>query len=501
MLPPRVRTSLSTRPVLWSVVIVAALGGLARLALLGHMPLIFTNDSVLYTHWAWAMARGEPVANVPSYRTPGYPLFLTGILAVFGRDAMAVAVAQRLMGLAAAVVVAGVASSIVRRRRSGQLALAAGVVCGLVPALDPRVLALEGFMLSEGLAVFLAVVLLVLPMAIARFRIWHLLWVGVVAGLLCLVRPAFQVAVPLVLMAMVLVPGGAGVRDRVVALVAGALAFALTVSPWLLYNHRRGVSGFGEGGGAVLWLGLGMSGRLDASLAPTEHLASEYERIVGDKPNSGTLHQYVFSIGTFEDDDVRKHIGDWAVDTVLAHPVSYARGALIAVLWQCDYLPGGTRPPERELLWIVQRASVQAQDHSPYTGPYANLTTDGPPDAVLEPMATSRPSRGAAWIFNAWARSHHFGAVTLVLLVCAVAAGVASLVRRQWTLALLIAASGAVFSTHVALLSPYARYSLPLWMVWAATPAVLVAVSRRPKTPDAPPRRPSPATPIEPASP
>lgn len=484
MFSQRLRTSLTARPILWSVVIVAAVGGMARLALLGHMPLIFTNDSVLYTHWAWAMARGEPVAGLPSYRTPGYPLFLSGILAVFGRDAMAVVALQRLMGLAAAVIVAGVASSIVRRRRSSQLALAAGVACGLVPALDPRVLALEGFMLSEGLAVFLAIMLLVLPMAVPRFRVWHVLWVGVVAGMLCLVRPAFQVAVPLVLVALVLVPGPAGVRPRLIALVVGAAAFALTVSPWLLFNHRRGVSGFGEGGGAVLWLGLGMSGRLDPSLAPTEHLASEYERIVGDSPNSGTLHQYVFSVGTFQKDDVRRHIGGWAVDNVLTHPVSYARGALIAVLWQCDYLPGGTRPSERELLWIVRRAAVHHQDTSPYTGPYSNMTIGGPPDAVLEPMATNRTSRGAAWIFNVWARSHHFGFVTLVLLVCAVAAGAASVVRRQWTLALLLAASGAVFAMHVALLSPYARYSLPLWMVWAAAPAVLMAGSSLARTPD-----------------
>ncbi len=476
----RVRTSLAARPILWSVVLVAAVGGLVRLALLGHMPLILTNDSVLYTHWAWAIARGQPFGGVPSYRTPGYPVFLASVFAVFGRDPMAVMIVQRLLGLVAAATVAGVASALVKRRRSARVSLAAGILCGLIPALDPRALALEGYMLSESLAVFLAVGLIVLPMAIPRFRVWHLMWIGVAAGLLCLVRPAFQVAVPLVLLASVLIPGSAGIRPRLIALVLGAAAFMVAVGPWLLYNHRRGVSGFGEGSTAVLWLGFGLSGRLDPSLAPTEHLADEYERIVGDDPTPDSLHEYVFTIGTFEDDTVRAHVGRWAIDNALTHPGSYLKGMLFAAMWQCDYLPGGTRPPQRELFWIVQRAAVDPTR----TGPASNMEIGGPPDQVLRPLAMDRPSRGAAWLFNAWTRSHHFGFVTLGLLVSAVAAGVACLVRRRWSLALLIAASGSVFALHVALLSPYARYSLPLWMAWAVTPAVLMAGGEGTKKPD-----------------
>lgn len=44
------------------------------------------------------------------------------------------------------------------------LALPVGILCGMIPVLDPRPMALEGFMLSETLGVFLAVVLLALPM-------------------------------------------------------------------------------------------------------------------------------------------------------------------------------------------------------------------------------------------------------------------------------------------------------------------------------------------------
>lgn len=472
------RNTVTRRPALWAVLIVGCLGGLVRLALLWQMPLIFTNDSLFYFHWAWAIAQGEPVGNVPSYRTPGYPVVLSGVLGVFGRDPMAVMAVQRCMGLIAAMSLAGVASMIVKRRRSGGVALAVGLLCGLVPALDPRVLALEGFVLSESLSVFLAVLLFVPALAVARFRVWHPVWIGVLAGVLCMVRPVFQVAVPLILVGMVLVPGPGGWKPRLTALALGAIAFGATVAPWLLYNHRRGVSGFGEGGGAVLWLGLGMSGRLDTSLAPTRELAQDYERIVGDDPHTGTLHYFVFSIGTFEKDHVRHDIGRWAVDSVKAHPGSYARGVLIASLWQCDYLPGGTRPPERELLWIVQRAAVDPQ----HSGPASNMTIGGPPDAVLEPMAMDRPSRGAAWIFNAWAYTHHLGVLTLALLVCAVVAGVVSLFWRQWTWALLIAGSGAVFASHAALLSPYARYSLPVWMVWAATPAIVVAGRKPPES-------------------
>jgi len=463
------------RPVLTAAAIIVVVGGIVRLGLLVGVPLMVTNDGVFYAHWAWNLATGQDVGQLPSYRTPGYPFALAGVFALCGRDPLPIVVAQRFMGLLAAVTVAMVATRITTRRTSASMAILIGVACGLVPALDPRLLAMESYLLSESLSVLLVVLVLVLPMAIARFSVWHMLWIGVLAGLLCLVRPVFQVAAPLVLIGVALAPGSARLRTRLLALALGGLMFAATVSPWLWFNHKRGVSGFGEGGAAVLWLGLGMSGRLDASLAPSEQLADEYARIVGDDPNSSSLHRFVFSIGTFEQPDVREDIGLWAIRTVLEHPGSYLRGVLIATLWQCDYLPGGTRPPERELIWMVRRVSVGGGE----PGPASNMIIGGAPGPALQPLAMDRPSSGMAWIFNAWGYSHHFGFVTLLLLASAVSAGALCLVRRRWMLAFMIAGGGAAFAVHVALLSPYARYSLPIWMAWAVTPAVLVAYGTR----------------------
>lgn len=466
-----------SRPVLACVLVVGVVALLPRLALLYQSPLVITNDGVLYTHWAWAIAHGQWPA-VPSYRTPGYPLLVAGVFAVAGVEPLAVHAVQRLLGVLSACVIAGVAAAIVKRGRWPGLALPVGILCGMIPALDPRPMALEGFMLSETLGVFLAVVLLALPMGLERFRAWHVVWVAAVAGLLCLTRPAFQVAVPLVLLAVVLLPGPAKPRTRLVTLLAGVVVFFATIGPWLVFNHRRGVGGLGEGGGAVLWLGLAMAGRLDTSLAPTPELAAEYERIVGDNPHPGTLHEYVFSIGTFERDDVRGQISGWAMRSVREHPGDYAAGVLHAALWQCDYLPRWSDPPDHETRWFVRRVAVDAN----HRGPGSNFNIVGEIDPLVRELSMDRPSRGVAWVFNAWASQRHNGAWTLLLLVSAVAAGVACLVRRRWSLALLLAASGAVFALHAALVSPYGRYSMPVWMVWSVAPAVLAMGGHKPGT-------------------
>lgn len=472
------RNAMRSRPVLASVLVVGLVASLVRLALLVQSPLVVTNDGVLYTHWAWAIAHGQ-WPPVPSYRTPGYPLLVAGIFDAVGRDPLAVHAVQRVLGVLAAGVVAGVAASLVKRGRRPGLALPVGLLCGLIPALDPRPLALEGFLLSETLGVFLAVVLLVLPMGLGRFRTWHVVWIAFAAGLLCLTRPAFQVAVPLVLLAVVLVPGPARPRVRAAALLAGVGVFLATIGPWLVYNHRRGVGGLGEGGGAVLWLGLAMAGRLDTSLAPTPELAAEYDRIVGDNPHPGTLHEYVFSIGTFERDDVRAHISNWAMRSVREHPGDYAIGVLHAALWQSDYLPRWSKPPDHETRWFVRRVAVDAR----HRGPGSNFNIEGEPDPLVRALSMDRPSRGVAWIFNAWASQRHHGAWTLLLLVIAVGAGVVSLVRRRWSLALLFAGSGVVFALHAALVSPYGRYSMPVWMAWSVAPAVLAMGGREPRSP------------------
>lgn len=466
-----------SRPVLACVLVVGVVALLPRLALLYQSPLVITNDGVLYTHWAWAVSHGQWPA-VPSYRTPGYPLLVAGVFAVAGVEPLAVHAVQRLLGVLTACVVAVVAAAIVKRGRRPGLELPVGILCGMIPALDPRPMALEGFMLSETLGVFLAVVLLALPMGLVRFRAWHVVWVAAVAGLLCLTRPAFQVAVPLVLLAVVLLPGPARPRTRFVTLLAGVAVFFATIGPWLVFNHRRGVGGMGEGGGAVLWLGLAMAGRLDTSLAPTPELAAEYERIVGDNPHPGTLHEYVFSIGTFERDDVRAQISGWAIRSVREHPGDYAAGVLHAALWQCDYLPRWSDPPDHETRWFVRRVAVDAN----HRGPGSNFNFEGEPDPLVRQLSMDRPSRGVAWVFNAWASQRHNGAWTLLLLVSAMAAGVACLVRRRWSLALLLAASGAVFALHAALVSPYGRYSMPVWMVWSVAPAVLAMGGRKPGT-------------------
>jgi len=458
------------RPVLWAVVGVCLAAAAIRVAMLFSVPLILTNDSVHYIAWAAAILDGEPL-RMPSYRTPGYPVFLAGAVALLGRGPMAVLAAQHLLGVLTAGLVGGVAASVVARARSPRLALITGVACGLLVALDPRPLALESFLLSETLASFLFVVLVVLPLALRRFHLAHALWIGVAAAAGCLVRPAFQIAVPFVLLGFVLLPGVASPRRRGLGLAIAAAAFVAVAGPWLVHNHRRGVSGFGEGAGPVLWLGLAMSDRLDPALAPTPELAGEYDRIVGGAPNEDTLHQYVFRVGSFRDAEVRRHVTGWALASIAADPAAYATGVFHALLWQCDYKPAWTRPYNRELRWMGRRVGARFEPR----GPAPNFSTSAPPGPELQPFVMQRRSAGIARLFDAWASQRDIGALTLLLLGSAVAAGVVSLLRRDWPRAALVAATGAVIFVHAILLSPYERYSMPVWIAWAVTPALLVA--------------------------
>ena len=131
------------RPVLIVVLAAAAV----RAWTVMHVPLVVTNDSVGYAQWASSILQGD-FPDLPIFRTPGYPIFLAGLWAAAGVGPQVVLFAQHALGVATCTLVAATAGRFGGPR--------AALACGLLAALDLRLLGLECYLLTESLATFLA---------------------------------------------------------------------------------------------------------------------------------------------------------------------------------------------------------------------------------------------------------------------------------------------------------------------------------------------------------
>jgi 4-amino-4-deoxy-L-arabinose transferase-like glycosyltransferase len=186
-----------------------------------------------------------------AYRTPGYPAFLALIYMGFGHTWQAVAFVQAALGALTSGLTALLATYVVSARGS--------ILAGLLHALSPTALAYVPVLASENLAVTLVVagvlLLVVSQRASDRGRYGVAFGVGMVLGLLVLVRPAGLFFAPGWLIVMACSPQ----RRRLYAgpPVVAILAAALALCPWLVRNQRVGLSAttLSTAGGVNAWMG------------------------------------------------------------------------------------------------------------------------------------------------------------------------------------------------------------------------------------------------------
>jgi 4-amino-4-deoxy-L-arabinose transferase-like glycosyltransferase len=185
-------------------------------------------------------AQGAPERQ--SYRTPGFPLLLAATgWGSPGRPWTLYVVQAILTGIAAALV------ALTARRLWGERA---GLVAGALAALDPYPKHYVPRILSEALAGFLVALA-----AYGLVRAWQsrsASWwaaAGAATSALTLTRPLFGLAVPLVLLAALLVRSWRGA-------VACLAACALLLGPWLAWEGdvagKVTLSSFGEGWNLLL---------------------------------------------------------------------------------------------------------------------------------------------------------------------------------------------------------------------------------------------------------
>ena len=211
-------------------------------------------------------------------RSPGYPVFLAGVLAVW-HSITAVKITQSVIGALSVLLVAALAYRLAGRR--------CAIVAAFVTALYPPLVWTSAYILSETLFTLLALT--------ASLAVWwnldalhrtgsstanvtimlRFLAAGALLGLSVLTRPEFLLFLGLVCFALI----AAQRRTAALAMVVGT---AIIVAPWTAHNYlsSREVVLVSARGGPNFWLGNSASAPGDGGAGATPELSRDYDAIL-----------------------------------------------------------------------------------------------------------------------------------------------------------------------------------------------------------------------------
>jgi hypothetical protein len=267
----------------------------------GSAELCLFPDTKIYWGLARTIRTGAPYeyvewSDIPHFavRTPGYPLFLAAVQAVFGQRTLAVRLVQAGLGTLSVYLIYRLSRQLAphsglapAREPSWSRGWTAPLIAAALAAVNPYYLFMSALILSE--AVFV-------PLMLAALWGLAVLWVepgrrasvttrtatlialgsGGAAGLAILVRPSWALFVPAILLLWVI----ANVRDRKALAWAarGALVFALglavVMSPWWVRNARI----YGRFVPTALWMGASLYDGLNPSATGESDMSFLYDR-------------------------------------------------------------------------------------------------------------------------------------------------------------------------------------------------------------------------------
>lgn len=363
------------------LIAVLLIGACWRLAVLPSIPVILTTDGV--SHLALASHLFPPRYDTwfGAWITPGYPMFLWGVLNIVHGSRIGLLAAQAVLGLSS------VAAFYLLARECGGRGSA--IVAALFVALHPVAVVFEHTVLTETLALSLLGWSLLLavrafsPPRAGRAVTWEALPAGGLMGCAALVRPNL-VVIPIAVAAAVAVLACARLAsrrpDRPISLFRPLFlmltAAALVLSPWLAnnaINHGR----YGVVSG-VANIGRFIFG-LDA-----EFLSPDDPAFVSLYPELPLKCETEPECGWYVIDRVRRQVGseyavdDWAAAAlsraVRDDPASFLRAALRSLFREVGLDGIDGRRDIDEFMNLARDPVAYATSMSAYTAANPRLT-------------------------------------------------------------------------------------------------------------------------------
>lgn len=193
---------------------------------------VLVGDSRGYSEWAERLAAGDWLGSEVFYQAPLYPYLIGVLYSVFGANAMAIRLAQAVLGALSCVFLSQSASRFFDRKT--------GIVAGLLLAAFAPAIYYDGLIQKASVAVFfLTLSLFFLSLYLSRPKMHFAALVGISIGLLILTRENAIILIPALALTFLLGPKVA-LPQRVGALALFALGLAAALLPVAFRNSHVG---------------------------------------------------------------------------------------------------------------------------------------------------------------------------------------------------------------------------------------------------------------------
>jgi hypothetical protein len=340
-----------------AIVAVVAIATAIRVAFAFRVPVFLLRDSISYFLPAWDLLNGLGF-DLSIRRTPVYPAFLTGAMALFGEDLLAVAFAQHLLGIASAVLVYLLGRVTVGRT--------AGLLAAVVTALNGALIISEHYLMPEAVLGFLLLLtFLVFIRALRSGRGRAFFASGVLLGLAVLGKPVAQALIPVLPLVVAVSYGSVRRAARPTLLVAVGLLAVL--GPWMARNAM--VHGSMTTAGALGQTLLARTAKHDTGFRWYDEVqADRYERREGiarqlvqngirQRLSDGVIYRRVQDRFGMTDAEINQFMRALSTEVILDQPVYYLRGTA-RMTWQL--LAG--EPEKLSTDWKTQNARLSRDE-------------------------------------------------------------------------------------------------------------------------------------------
>ncbi|MCC7368886.1 MAG: glycosyltransferase family 39 protein [Chloroflexi bacterium] len=353
----RVRAVLRAHPDAVAVGLILLVAVAIRVAFTFRVPVFLLRDSVSYFLPAWDLLNGYGF-DISVRRTPTYPLFLVGSMALFGEELQAIAFAQHLLGVACAVLV-----YILGRQTVGRVA---GLIAALITAANGALLISEHYLMPETVLIFLLLLTFVVFLwAMRSGRRPAFFGAGLLLGLSLLCKPVAQVLIPV--LPFVLLVNERSLRRIVLPTILIGVGLASVMLPWMIRNQLE--HGSLTAAGALGQTLLARTAKHDTGFKwYDEKQADIYERREGiarqlvqngvrQRLSDGVIYRRVQDRFGMTDAEINGFMRVLATDVILENPWYYLRGTA-RMTW--SLLAG--EPEKLSTDWKTQNARLSRDE-------------------------------------------------------------------------------------------------------------------------------------------